>query len=118
LIAVEASSSAGEDYAINLDQFENVELYEAPLEYVLPSLEVKPDFIVVEPPRSGVERHALDGMLSLAPQAIAYVSSDPSTLARDAHRLSQGGYELQRIIPFDLFPQTYHIESISFWEKA
>jgi len=118
LVAIEASSSACEDFAINLDDFENVELYEAPAEHVLPTLELKPDFIVVEPPRSGIERHALDGMLSLTPQAIAYVSSDPSTLARDAQRLTQGGYELQRIIPLDLFPQTYHIESISFWNKA
>ena len=53
----------------------------------------------------------------LKPQIIAYVSCDPSTLARDAARLIQGGYKLKEVTPFDLFPQTYHIESISLFEK-
>ncbi|MEN8173331.1 MAG: class I SAM-dependent RNA methyltransferase [Chloroflexota bacterium] len=118
LVAIESSPSAGNDFAINLDEFENVDLYQAAVENVLPTLDLKPDYIVVEPPRSGIERHALDGMLALAPGIIVYISTDPSTLARDAQRLSHGGYSIQRLIPFDLFPQTYHIESISFWEKS
>ena len=69
------------------------------------------------PPRAGIERHALDALVQLDPQTIAYVSCDPSTLARDAKRLSEAGYTLKQVTPFDLFPQTYHIESISIFTK-
>ncbi len=117
LVAVEASSSSCEDFIINLDEFDNVELYEAPVEHVLSSLTLEPDFIVVEPPRSGLSRHALDSVLSFEPKMLVYISNDPSTLGRDARRLTHGKYQLQRIILVDLFPHTYHIESISFWEK-
>ena len=72
--------------------------------------------MIVDPPRAGIERHALDAIISLKPQVIAYVSCDPSTLARDAARLIHSGYQLEQVTPFDLFPQTYHIESISLFK--
>jgi 23S rRNA (uracil1939-C5)-methyltransferase len=118
LIGIEASPAACEDFAVNLDEFENVALYEAPAEDVLPYLHEKPQAIVVDPPRSGLEPRTLDGILMLAAPLLAYVSCDPATLGRDARRLAAGGYWLQQVTPFDLFPQTYHIESISFWEKS
>jgi len=118
LVGIEASNSASDDFITNLDEFDHVELYEAPVEDVLPALDLRPDVILVDPPRSGLARAALDGILSLAPQTLAYISCDPATLARDANRLTSGGYQLQQITPFDLFPQTYHIESISFWENV
>ena len=117
LIGIESSPSACEDFTHNLDEFDNVELYEAPAEQVLPSLDVKPELVIVDPPRTGLEIRALDGLLALSPEKIAYVSCDPSTLGRDAARLIAGGYRLVQITPFDLFPQTYHIESISIFEK-
>jgi 23S rRNA (uracil1939-C5)-methyltransferase len=70
---------------------------------------------VVDPPRAGIDREALAGLVRLAPQRIIYVSCDPSTLARDARALLAAGYSLAALIPIDLFPQTYHIESISLW---
>lgn len=117
VIGVEASPSACEDFTINLDDFDNVELYEAAAETVLPGLDVKPGVVIVDPPRAGLEKHALDALLVLAPLRLAYVSCDPSTLARDAARLIAGGYRLVQVTPFDLFPQTYHIESISIFEN-
>jgi len=116
VIGIEASPSACEDFAVNLDEFENVELYEGSAEEVIPHLEVKPDVVLVDPPRTGLEKHVVDGILKLNPHVIAYVSCDPSTLARDAARLINGGYRLKDVTPFDLFPQTYHIESISLFE--
>ena len=120
VIGVEASSSACEDFTVNLDEFDNVELYEGAAEEILPSLVGRignpPDYVIVDPPRAGIERHALDAIVQLKPQKIAYVSCDPSTLARDAARLIQSGYTLREVTPFDLFPQTYHIESISLFD--
>jgi len=118
LVGIEASPDACSDFAANLDEFDNVELYEAPAEDVLPALQVRPDLVIVDPPRAGLDRRTLDGLVRLSAPTLAYVSCDPATLARDAGRLSQSGYRLQRITPFDLFPHSYHLESISFWEKS
>jgi 23S rRNA (uracil1939-C5)-methyltransferase len=122
LIGVEASESACEDFAFNLDEFDNVELYEGTASDVIPGLAGRissspPEqtILLVDPPRAGLDRHALEGVLVLQPGTIVYVSCDPATLARDAARLIGKGYRLARVTPFDLFPQTYHIESISLF---
>ena len=120
VIGIESSESACEDFAFNLDEFDNVELYEGEAETILPGLADRIDaplHMIVDPPRAGIEKHALDAIININPQVIAYVSCDPSTLARDAARLINGGYQLVEVTPFDLFPQTYHIESISIFEK-
>ena len=120
VIGIESSESACEDFAFNLDEFENVELYEGTAEEILPALAGRISNItcaIVDPPRAGIEKHALDAIINIKPQVIAYVSCDPSTLARDVARLINGGYRLAEVTPFDLFPQTYHIESISIFES-
>jgi 23S rRNA (uracil1939-C5)-methyltransferase len=117
LVAIESSPAASEDFAANLAEFDNVSLYEAPAEEVLPVLAAQPQVILVDPPRAGLDRQALDAIVDMSPPTLVYVSCDPATLARDARRLAAGGYRLDQITPFDLFPQTYHIESISFWRK-
>jgi 23S rRNA (uracil1939-C5)-methyltransferase len=117
VIGIESAESACEDFAVNLDEFDNVELYEGFAEDVIPHLEAKPDIVLVDPPRAGLEKRVVDGILRLTPRVIAYVSCDPSTLARDAARLINGGYKLKDVTPFDLFPQTFHIESISLFER-
>jgi 23S rRNA (uracil1939-C5)-methyltransferase len=117
VIGIESSASACEDFTVNLDEFDNVELYEGNAEEVIPFLEAKPDIVVVDPPRAGLDKTVVDGILKLEPNLVAYVSCDPSTLARDAARLINGGYRLKHVTPFDVFPQTYHIESISLFER-
>jgi 23S rRNA (uracil1939-C5)-methyltransferase len=125
VIGIESSPSACEDFAVNLDEFENVELYEGLAEDILPNLVAfagaKPrherQIAIVDPPRAGLDKNVLDALLRLKPETLAYVSCDPSTLARDAARLMAGGYTLKQVTPFDLFPQTYHIESISIFER-
>ena len=120
VIGIESVPSSCEDFAINLDEFDNVELYEGAAEEILPALApqlIQPTHMIVDPPRAGLDKYALDAILQINPQVIAYVSCDPSTLARDAARLIKGGYALQHATPFDLFPQTYHIESISIFTR-
>jgi 23S rRNA (uracil1939-C5)-methyltransferase len=117
LIGIELSPSSCEDFAVNLNEFDHVELYEAPAEDVLPAIDVSADLILVDPPRAGLDKRALDAIVDSSPKMLVYVSCDPSTLARDAARLIAGGYTLKQVTPFDLFPQTYHIESISVFEK-
>ncbi len=112
-VGVEVSESACEDYTANLDEFDNVEFYLGPVEEVLPQLDVPADVVLLDPPRAGLDRRVIDALLAIQPKTIAYVSCDPSTLARDLKRLMAGGYSLDKVTPFDLFPQTYHIESIS-----
>jgi 23S rRNA (uracil1939-C5)-methyltransferase len=115
VIGVELSIPACADYIVNLDEFENVSLYEGAVEQVLPELELKPTLAIVDPPRAGLERAALDALAAMHPRKVVYVSCDPATLARDAKRLLEVGYTLEESTPFDLFPQTYHIESISLF---
>lgn len=117
VIGIESSPSACDDYVANLDEFDNVTLYEASVGDTLPTLESTPDIIILDPPRAGLDRKTMDGLLTLKPECITYISCDPATLSRDARRLVAGGYQPAQITPFDLFPQTYHIESISFWER-
>jgi 23S rRNA (uracil1939-C5)-methyltransferase len=113
--AIESSPSACDDFAENLDEYDHIELYIGTAEDILPRLQVEGGLAVVDPPRAGIERAALDALMEIQPQILAYVSCDPATLARDAKRLLAGGYNLVSVQPFDLFPQTYHIESISIF---
>ena len=114
VIGIELSESSCNDYAVNLDEFENVELYIGAVEQVLPELKIKPAAVILDPPRAGLDPAALAGLIQSEPQRIAYVSCDPSTLARDIQKLVASGYRLESVTPFDLFPQTYHVESVAF----
>ena len=76
-----------------------------------------PDVIVVDPPRKGCDEMCLDTMLKMAPNRIVYVSCDSATLARDLRILCDGGYELKRIRPVDMFPQTVHVETVCLLSK-
>jgi 23S rRNA (uracil1939-C5)-methyltransferase len=70
------------------------------------------DFILLDPPRTGAEEGVVECMLALRPRHIAYVSCDPATLARDLRGLMSGGYSLDSIAAFDMFPQTHHVETV------
>jgi 23S rRNA (uracil1939-C5)-methyltransferase len=117
LVGIETSFDACRDFVANLDEFDHVELYEAPVEDVLPALEIRPDLILVDPPRAGLSRGALQALAALSAPQFIYISCDPATLGRDARQLASYGYKLQSSKLFDLFPQTYHIESINIFTK-
>ncbi|HEX5874187.1 MAG TPA: RsmD family RNA methyltransferase, partial [Pyrinomonadaceae bacterium] len=70
------------------------------------------DFVLLDPPRAGAESAVIKGIMDLNPAHISYVSCDPATLARDLKKLIAGGYIIQSILAFDLFPQTHHVETV------
>jgi 23S rRNA (uracil1939-C5)-methyltransferase len=117
VIGIEIAPLACEDFAVNLDDFENVSLYEGKAEEVLPVLDVPVDVMIVDPPRSGIDRFALDAIIEKQPETIVYVSCDLSTLARDLNKLLKNGYQLKSFQPIDMFPHTQHIESIVVLQK-
>ena len=115
--AVEESLSACDDFAINLDAFDHINLYVGAVKEIVPQLEIHPDTILLDPPRAGVDPITLEAILALQPERIVYVSCDVSTLSRDLKKLIAGGYELVEITPFDMFPQTYHVECVVLMGK-
>jgi len=117
IIGFESDPSAAKDFLYNLAGFDTVKLYDLPAEDILPDLEISPEIILLDPPRAGISIKVLDGVVSLKPKLIAYISCDPATLARDVFRLHKQGYQLQSSTPFDMFPQTYHIESVNLFQR-
>ena len=73
---------------------------------------IKPDVIVVDPPRKGLDTKLIDKVIDVKPNRIVYVSCKPSTLARDIRILTQNGYTLEKVQPVDMFPHTMHVETV------
>ena len=115
--AVESNTLACRDFIINLDAFENVSLYEGQVEMILPSMEMDADLVVCDPPRAGLHKKVVDVLAESAVRTLVYISCDPATLARDTQRLREKGFEPQSIALFDMFPQTYHFESMLVFSR-
>lgn len=78
---------------------------------------LRPDVIITDPPRKGMDETVLNALVSMAPERIVYVSCDPGTLARDLKRLSEMGYAPQRCTAVDMFPRTHHVETVVLLSK-
>jgi len=74
------------------------------------------DLVILDPPRTGA-KEIIKSIINISPKKILYISCNPTTLARDLKDLIKAGYNLKKIQPFDMFPQTFHIESLSLLEK-
>ena len=115
---VEIIPDAIEDARRNasLNGFTNTEFYVGKAEEILPEKYekegVRADVIVVDPPRKGCDETLLSTMVKMQPERIVYVSCDSATLARDLRYLCDNGYELKRVCPADMFPQTVHVETV------
>jgi 23S rRNA (uracil1939-C5)-methyltransferase len=111
--AIEASGAALRDLRRNLEAnrlYADVIGGDAARE--LPQTE-HADVVVIDPPRAGLSTAAADALKSSAASRVIYVSCDPATLARDAALLRESGYSLELATPVDLFPQTYHVETVA-----
>jgi 23S rRNA (uracil1939-C5)-methyltransferase len=118
VVGVELSAAACSDYRHNLRDCAHAELTRGRVEEELPRLDLRLDAVIADPPRAGLGRRVAQALAALRPPLLLYVSCDPATLARDARELLRGGYTLRSITLFDLFPQTYHLESLSVWTPA
>jgi len=117
VIGVESNLAAAKDLQVNLQASGGVSPAHrhATAEAFLSHWQERPDLVVVDPPRAGVEPETLTRLKKLAPWRINYLSCDPATLARDLGALvgnleNPGPYEIRDINMFDIFPQTYHME--------
>lgn len=113
---VEANERAIRFARANLEsaQLNNAQVFAADVSNWLRSTEVPStaDLLLLDPPRTGAENKVMAGILSLKPARIVYVSCDPATLARDLKKLLAGGYSLDTVTAFDMFPQTHHVETV------
>jgi 23S rRNA (uracil1939-C5)-methyltransferase len=113
VIAIEESAAAIDDAMVNIAATPNVQYFKGKVEDVLPGIATDAGALILDPPRQGCHPQALQAVMKIAPTRIVYVSCDPSTLARDLRTLVDGGYDLRDVAPIDMFPQTYHIESVA-----
>jgi 23S rRNA (uracil1939-C5)-methyltransferase len=74
--------------------------------------ELHPDFVLLDPPRAGAGKRVVDAVVGCAPREIAYVSCDPATLARDVRHFLDRGRSIRAITAFDMFPRSYHVETL------
>jgi 23S rRNA (uracil1939-C5)-methyltransferase len=88
-----------------------------PVERFVSRLSERPSLLIVDPPRTGMSKEALQGALAAGAPRVVYVSCDVATLARDARRFIEGGYRVERVAAFDLFPNTPHVESVAILHR-
>ncbi|MDD3045611.1 MAG: 23S rRNA (uracil-5-)-methyltransferase RumA, partial [Candidatus Delongbacteria bacterium] len=72
---------------------------------------------ITDPPRDGMHHKVVEAIISSGIKKIVYVSCNPSTFARDVDLLNQGGYTLVKVQPVDMFPQTFHVETVGLLVK-
>ncbi len=99
-----------------LNHRSNVSFFEGEAEELLPrwaKAGLRPDVIVADPPRTGLDRRFLDTVLRVKPKRFVYVSCNPSMLAKDCKVLLDSGYRIESVQPVDMFPQTNQVEYCS-----
>ncbi len=116
--AVEGDRAAATDLAFNAAAHKGaVEAIPQPVESFIRVSDRAVDVLIVDPPRTGMSREALDRALALNAQIVVYVACDVATLARDVRRFSEAGYRLAAVDAFDLFPNTPHVETVVKLER-
>ena len=115
VVAVEGDRFSAKDLQINAAPYSaHVAVKPVSVERFLDDGRVgTPRTLVLDPPRTGVSGEAMTGIVALKSERVVYVSCDAATMARDARRLIEGGYQLERIEGFDMFPNTPHVETVT-----
>ena len=114
VVGVESARQAVADAAANLAGLPWAEVRQATVRPpTMGELGLKPDIVVLDPPRSGAGRAVMTAIAAAGPRVIVYLSCDPASLARDAAGLLADGWRLERLRAFDAFPMTAHIECLA-----
>ncbi|HWI55221.1 MAG TPA: 23S rRNA (uracil(1939)-C(5))-methyltransferase RlmD, partial [Desulfobacteria bacterium] len=118
VVGFEVSAESVRDAELNAkaNKITNAQFISGRAGDVLPKLVqqgIRPDVVVVDPPRQGVEKFALQAIVDIQPKKIVYISCDPATMARDLKFLAERSFKLQEVQPVDMFPQTSHVESVA-----
>lgn len=112
--AVESGGNAAGDLRFNAERCGvSVHVAQAGAAEFLAQTDLRPDFVLADPPRTGLGKEVVRRLLELRPARLTIVSCDPATLARDLAGLIAGGYQLEPTTLIDLFPQTFHIETVA-----
>ena len=109
-IVEEAVEAARQNAALN--HLENCEFIAGDVLKALDTIEEKPDFIVLDPPREGIHPKALNKIIDYGVDKMIYISCKPTSLQRDLEILQERGYRVERICCIDLFPGTVHCETV------
>lgn len=120
IFGIELNESAVKDSIRNarLNNVKNVYFFQGRVEDKLNEIKDKlPNTIIVNPPRSGISTKALKAIISTNAEKIVYISCNPPDLARDLKIFVENNYKIKKIKPFDMFPQTHHIECVAILEK-
>ena len=123
VIGIEIVAPAIEDAKKNAlrNGYDNTEFIVGDAAVEMPKLYkqgIEPDVIVFDPIRAGCKEDVLHAAIGMAPQRIVYVSCNPSSMARDIEILTKQGYQLVKVQPVDMFPQTYHTEAVSLLTRS
>jgi len=118
VIGIEINESATKDALKNkkINSVDNVDFICGDSGKKLKDLKFNPDIIIVDPPRSGLNEETINNILKFNPKEIIYVSCDPMTLVRDLNTLNKY-YDIEELTPFDMFPNTYHVECLTYLTK-
>jgi len=118
VIAVEGDRVGADDLVANAAGTEGrVKAVHEPVEAFTARQHNTPSVVIVDPPRTGMSKEALDGAINLKAPTVVYVSCDVATLARDARKIVDAGYTLEGVAGFDLFPNTPHVESVATFRR-
>jgi len=116
VVAVEGNAAAAGLAKKNVDaaRFANVEVFNRSVDKFLKGKNVgKPDFVLLDPPRTGDDAEVIRAIAALQARRISYVSCEPSILARDLRSFMDAGYRIHNITALDMFPQTHHVETVA-----
>lgn len=119
VVAVESAPSATDALVANLDGSSGEAVRASTLDFLHRNRHgARPDLIVVDPPRTGLGAEVTSLLAEIAPAHLVYVSCDPATMARDLRALLASGYAIERMALADLFPQTFHLETVAHLRRS